>query len=45
MLFRKTSPVAPADALPGRAHRPYAVPALHAVLGTPLEGPGPTAPR
>ncbi|WP_445263058.1 peptide-methionine (S)-S-oxide reductase MsrA [Pseudokineococcus sp. 1T1Z-3] len=29
------------DALPGREHRPYHVPANHAVLGTPLEGPWP----
>ncbi|WP_020577166.1 peptide-methionine (S)-S-oxide reductase MsrA [Actinopolymorpha alba] len=28
----------PAKALPGRPERPFAVPALHAVLGTPLEG-------
>jgi peptide-methionine (S)-S-oxide reductase len=28
-------------ALPGRAHRGYPVPAKHAVLGTPLEGPWP----
>src|SRR5690348_15613840 len=37
----KTTPVAPADALPGRSARPYQVPATHAVLGTPLEGPWP----
>lgn len=30
-----------ATALPGRAHRPFEVPALHAVLKTPLEGPWP----
>ena len=29
------------DALPGRETRPYPVPRLHAVLGTPLEGPWP----
>jgi peptide-methionine (S)-S-oxide reductase len=37
----KTTMPAPADALPGRDSRPYAVPATHAVLGTPLEGPWP----
>lgn len=31
----------PAEALPGRDHRPFAVPSTHAVLGTPLEGPWP----
>ncbi|HPB73593.1 MAG TPA: peptide-methionine (S)-S-oxide reductase MsrA [Phycicoccus sp.] len=31
----------PAQALPGRDHRPFAVPSTHAVLGTPLEGPWP----
>ncbi len=35
----KTTMVSPADALPGRDQRPYAVPSRHAVLGTPLEGP------
>jgi peptide-methionine (S)-S-oxide reductase len=30
-----------AEALPGRSARPYRVPATHAVLGTPLEGPWP----
>ena len=33
--------VSPEQALPGRAERPFAVPARHAVLGTPLEGPWP----
>ncbi len=33
--------VTPGEALPGRDHRPYAVTAAHAVLGTPLEGPWP----
>jgi peptide-methionine (S)-S-oxide reductase len=37
----KTRLVTPDEALPGRAARPYAVPATHAVLGTPLEGPWP----
>ncbi len=43
MLFgsRKTAMVAREDALPGRGTRPYPVPARHAVLGTPLEGPWP----
>ena len=43
MLFSraKTSMVAPDEALPGRAERPYAVPAKHAVLGNALEGPYP----
>ena len=44
MLFGsrlKSTMVAREDALPGRATRPYAVPATHAVLGTPLEGPWP----
>lgn len=31
--------VTPDDALPGRAERPFPVPAHHAVLGTPLECP------
>ena len=39
--FAKTRLVTPDEALPGRATRPYAVPATHAVLGTPLEGPWP----
>jgi peptide-methionine (S)-S-oxide reductase len=33
--------VAPEKALRGRETRPYSVPATHAVLGTPLEGPWP----
>jgi peptide-methionine (S)-S-oxide reductase len=33
--------VTPDDALPGRATRPFALPATHEVLGTPLEGPWP----
>lgn len=33
--------VTPEQALPGRAERPYPVPANHAVLGTPLAGPWP----
>jgi peptide-methionine (S)-S-oxide reductase len=37
----KTRMVTPADALPGRSTRPFAVPATHAVLGTPLQGPFP----
>jgi peptide-methionine (S)-S-oxide reductase len=38
---RKTRPVTSEDALPGRDVRPFTVPALHEVLGTPLEGPFP----
>ena len=44
MLFGsrlKSTMVAREDALPGRDARPYPVPHLHAVLGTPLEGPWP----
>ena len=43
MIFgtRSSTMVAPERALPGRAERPYAVPATHAVLGTPLQGPWP----
>ena len=43
MLFSraKREMVSPDDALRGRAARPYPVPATHAVLGTPLEGPWP----
>ena len=44
MLFGsrlKTTMVGREDALPGRDARPYLVPRLHAVLGTPLEGPWP----
>ena len=37
----KSRLVTPDEALPGRDHRLYAVPALNAVLGTPLEGPWP----
>ncbi|MCH8994583.1 MAG: peptide-methionine (S)-S-oxide reductase, partial [Chloroflexi bacterium] len=33
--------VAPKDALPGRDHPAFAVPARHAVLGTPLQPPFP----
>ena len=40
MIFSrlKNSLPAPDEALPGRPERPFAVPARHAVLGTPLEG-------
>ena len=43
MLFSraKTVLVSPSEALPGRSSRPFAVPATHAVLGNPLEGPYP----
>ena len=43
MLFSrtKTALVTPDEALPGRADRPYAVPATHAVLGNPIEPPYP----
>ena len=43
MLFsrHKTEMVVPADALPGRAERPFAVPPRHYVLDTPLEPPYP----
>src|SRR5918997_5502062 len=41
----KTTMVAPAEALPGRDRRPFQVPATHAVLGTPLEGPWPEGTR
>ena len=43
MLFgrQKTTMIDKGDALPGRAERPYSVPATHAVLGTPIEGPYP----
>jgi peptide-methionine (S)-S-oxide reductase len=37
----KTTLVSPDEALPGRAERPFAVPATHAVLGNPVEGPYP----
>ena len=43
MLFsrHKTEMVAAQDALPGRSERPFAVPARHYVLDTPLEEPYP----
>ncbi len=44
MLFgrgAKQVMVAPEEALPGRAERPYPVPERHAVNGNPLEGPYP----
>jgi peptide-methionine (S)-S-oxide reductase len=41
MFGRKTTMVAPEDALPGRAERPYAVPERHAVNGNPLGAPFP----
>ena len=42
MLFGKVKSLPTADeALPGRATRPFAIGAKHAVLGTPLEGPVP----
>ena len=43
MLFNRAKPemVTTERALPGRAARPFHVPATHAVLGTPLEGPWP----
>ncbi len=43
MLFSrtKTAMVTPDEALPGRAQRPFALPATHHVLGTPIEGPYP----
>ena len=37
----KTRMVTPKDALPGRPARAFDLPATHAVLGTPLEGPFP----
>jgi len=37
----KTEMVTAEDALPGRSERPFAVPKMHAVLGTPLEPPFP----
>jgi peptide-methionine (S)-S-oxide reductase len=37
----KTTMVTADQALAGRDHRPYPVPARHEVLGTPLEGPWP----
>jgi peptide-methionine (S)-S-oxide reductase len=43
MLFSKLKRQLPSreDALPDRSQRPYAVPATHAVLGNPIEGPYP----
>jgi len=43
MIFglKKTQLPGADQALPGRPARPYSVPATHAVLGTPLEGPIP----
>ncbi|HSR24088.1 MAG TPA: peptide-methionine (S)-S-oxide reductase MsrA [Candidatus Eisenbacteria bacterium] len=38
--FKRELP-SPEDALPGRAERRYPVPARHAVLGNPIEGPYP----
>jgi peptide-methionine (S)-S-oxide reductase len=38
--FKRELPT-PDDALPGHAERPFGVPATHAVLGTPIEGPYP----
>jgi peptide-methionine (S)-S-oxide reductase len=37
----KSTLVAPEQALAGRETRPYSVPATHAILGTPLQGPWP----
>jgi len=43
MLFSRKTPVelSADEALPGRESRPFPVPAAHAVLGNPLEGPFP----
>lgn len=41
-LFTKTRMPDPGDTLPGRPTPKFAVPASHAVLHTPLEGPWPT---
>jgi peptide-methionine (S)-S-oxide reductase len=43
MIFglKKTQLPSSEEALPGRPTRPFSVPATHAVLGTPLEGPVP----
>jgi peptide-methionine (S)-S-oxide reductase len=43
MIFRRNELRLPTpdEALPGRDERPFRVPATHAVLGTPLEGPFP----
>ncbi|MEJ7630389.1 MAG: peptide-methionine (S)-S-oxide reductase MsrA [Nocardioidaceae bacterium] len=40
MIFRRTKTELPSvsTALPGRSQRPFALPARHEVLGTPLEG-------
>ena len=38
--FKRQLPT-PDEALPGRSQQPFPVPATHAVLGTPLEGPYP----
>ena len=38
--FKRELP-SPDEALPGRAKRPFSVPASHAVLGNPIEGPYP----
>ncbi len=38
--FKRELP-SPDDALPGRSERPYSVPARHAVLDAPIEGPYP----
>jgi len=41
MFATKTRMPKPEEALPGRAERPFELPAVHATLGTPLEGPVP----
>jgi peptide-methionine (S)-S-oxide reductase len=43
MIFGRTKTDLPSaeQALPGRDTRPFSVPATHAVLGTPIEGPVP----
>ena len=43
MIFGRTKTELPSadQALPGRESRPYSVPATHALLGTPIEGPIP----
>jgi peptide-methionine (S)-S-oxide reductase len=43
MIFGRTKTELPSaeQALPGRDTRPFSVPATHAVLGTPIEGPVP----
>lgn len=40
-LARGSRLVDPADALPGRPHRPFSLPGTHTVLGTPIEAPAP----